>query len=641
MLNSKLAWAAAAILGCHASFVSAQTNGTAVGCNSPIYCPGPLLDTVQKAKLFNDSKTFVDMPTTKPLADVLSAFQALGANPTKAAVQAFVSANFGPEGSEIEPITPNDWKAVVPFEKDIKDLQLQEWGTKVHGYWRNLTRQFKTNTTSCDGCVSSLLPSTHSFVVPGGRFREYYYWDSFFVLEGLLLSEMFQTSHDMIDNLMDAVDQYGFVPNGARIYYLNRSQPPFLTQMVDIYYQATKNASALTRWLPLLDKEYQFWQTQRSISVAGQDGKTYQLNRFAVTNDQPRPESYMEDLETVEGANLTGTAAADLYADLATAAETGWDFSSRWERDPLSNGDAAANLRRLITRQIIPVDLNALLYSNEVALQNLHAVGGNRDKSDTYKKSATSRKLALWEVFWDDKIGTWGDFNLTSKARSVVDSPVSYWPLWSGAALDDPRGKAGAPDKCKYLTSPFANLDELLSKYPGGLPTTLYKTGLQWDLPNSWPPLAYIAMRAQQQSLVAQKAANCPAAQQTSLTTSLKNTAQQYITAALCAWRSTGGTLANLPPLANPTNDDGNMFEKFNSLGFGTAGSGGEYVVQDGFGWTNGVALWTLKQFGADLKVQSCKAGETTTPNPGSIPSSAYSSRAALPLWIKLIRLAF
>ncbi|TPX57749.1 alpha,alpha-trehalase [Spizellomyces sp. 'palustris'] len=611
--------------------VSAQNPG----CDSPIYCPGPLLDAVQRAKIYKDSKTFVDKPTTKPLTQVLSAFNALGPTPSASAIKIFVDQNFGPEGTETEQVVPRDWKPSPAFLSSIKDGNLREWGQIVHSYWKNLTRDFKTQTVNCTECVSSLLPAKHTFVVPGGRFREFYYWDSYFVMEGLILSEMFETSHDIIENQMDFVEKYGFVPNGARIYYLNRSQPPMLTQMVDLYITAKKNTSSLARWLPLLDKEYQFWQKNRTVTVKGQDGKDYLLNRFDVINQQPRPESWNEDLVTVEGGNITGDAAKALYADLATAAESGWDFSSRWENNPTNNSDAQANLRRLVTRQIIPVDLNSLLYANEQSLQKLHTMAGNRDQAMLYKRESTKRRLGMWEVFWDDREGNFMDFNMTSGTRSIVQTPAGYWPLWSGVALEDPRGKP--TDRCTDLMRPFSDLDSILKRFPGGIPTTFFNTGLQWDLPNSWPPLAFMTMRALQRTITALPSQNCTTNSVDSLKTTLQSAAQQYITSAFCSWRETGGRLANLPPTNTSTKDDGNMFEKFDATKVGGAGSGGEYEVQDGFGWTNGVAIWTLREFGDVLNAGSC-AFEQTQGQTDNKQASAGRRRVGVPRWAVMLK---
>ncbi|RKP26544.1 Six-hairpin glycosidase-like protein, partial [Syncephalis pseudoplumigaleata] len=191
------------------------------GCDVPLYCPGNILDVVQSARLEKDSKYFVDQPTSKPLAQVLSAFEALPKNPTRDQVKAFVDANFLPAGTEIAPANLTDYQEHPGFLSRIKD--------------ENLRRFAHAKDAICRDCVSSALPARHPFVVPGGRFREFYYWDSYFTMEGLLIRGMNQTVKGMIENAMDYVNAYGFVPNGARIYFLNRSQPPFLAQMVRLY----------------------------------------------------------------------------------------------------------------------------------------------------------------------------------------------------------------------------------------------------------------------------------------------------------------------------------------------------------------------------------------------------------------------
>ncbi|CAO3591104.1 unnamed protein product [Absidia cylindrospora] len=298
-------------------------------CNSPIYCEGPLLKTVQLAKLFPDSKTFVDMPTKKPVDQVLEAFNSLGKNPDKTSIQSFVNNNFAKEGTEMEPY--NITTSPLQWLKKIKDLKYRGWIDNLHHAWSQLT--FKFNTSSlCEGCVSSTLPVKRPFVVPGGRFREFYYWDSYFVIEGLLQSGLDSLARDMIENFLDFVDTYGFMPNGARIYYLNRSQPPFLTEMVKLYYQETKNVDFLKKALPVLEKEYNFWLKNTTVTIH-QGDKKYKLNHYNVENHSPCPESYYEDYNTVyNGTNFTTKQQLDLFSDLATGAETGWDYTSRWTK---------------------------------------------------------------------------------------------------------------------------------------------------------------------------------------------------------------------------------------------------------------------------------------------------------------------
>lgn len=78
----------------------------------------------------------------------------------------------------------------------------------------------------------SIIRRSLPFIIPGGRFRESYYWDSYWIVLGLLACDMEVTAQGLVRNLLDDVSTYGFVPNGGRIYYLNRSQPPLLSDMV-------------------------------------------------------------------------------------------------------------------------------------------------------------------------------------------------------------------------------------------------------------------------------------------------------------------------------------------------------------------------------------------------------------------------
>ncbi|KAJ3156110.1 hypothetical protein HDU86_004078 [Geranomyces michiganensis] len=615
--------------------VSAQTTHT---CNSPIYCPGPILDAVQRAGLFNDSKTFVDKPTTKPLADVVAAFAALPKPPTKDSLKTFVDANFGPEGSEMEAITPRDWIEDPPFLANVTDVNLREWGRTVHGFWKILARRFKQGSNaSCVGCVSSLLPASHSFVVPGSRFRESYYWDTYFVFLGLARSQMYDTMADMIANFMGYIKEYGFMPNGARIYYLNRSQPPMLVQMVSLYIATTKNTTLLPTWLPYLEREHQFWETNRTVTVT-KNGTSYALNRYSVTNNQPRPESYIEDANTVEGANLNATEAAELYANLATGAETGWDFSSRWIKNPINDTTKQQeNLRRLVTNDIVPIDLNSILYANEIALAALSETAGNAEASRKYKARAEARKAAVWAVMYDEGNGEFRDWNFMDNQFGEWTA-ASFWPAWSGLADSDPRANASAADSCQKLMGSFKALD-MLVKAPGGLATTLYFTGLQWDEPNAWPPLTYIALSALQRA-----SSLCPNPT-LPLSTYTNSIATTFISQAFCSWRETGGALPNLPALDDGNNDSGHMAEKYNVTRLGAAGGGGEYTVQTGFGWTNGVVLSVLATVGSGIAMPDCsptrQMGDPTAPSTTAGPgakSAAYGRRMNLPIWLKAVK---
>lgn len=235
--------------------------GVLAPCDSQIFCYGPLLRDIELAQPFDDSKTFVDLPTIRPVSDVISAYQNLTKPITNdTALQDFLTSNFGSVGTELGPV--NGTLTTNPtFLSHVNSSVVSDFVRQVVGIWPDLTRQVVPQAL-CDGCDSSFIPPARPFVVAGGRFREAYYWDSFFILEGLLRTEGNYTeiAKNTIENFLDFIETYGFVPNGARKYYLNRSQPPLLGNMIQIYIEKTNDTSILERVLPLLLTEQNYFE---------------------------------------------------------------------------------------------------------------------------------------------------------------------------------------------------------------------------------------------------------------------------------------------------------------------------------------------------------------------------------------------
>lgn len=220
-------------------------------------------------------------PTIKPVDEVLEAFSKLTLPlSNNSELHEFLSTYFGPAGGELEAV-PTDQLHVSPtFLDNVSDDVIKQFVDSVINIWPDLTRKYVGAGELCTGCADSFIPVNRTFVVAGGRFREPYYWDSFWILEGLLRTggAFTEISKNIIENFLDLVEQIGFVPNGARLYYLDRSQPPLLTQMVRIYVEHTNDTSILERAVPVLKKEWQWWMTNRTVEVTA-DGKTYSLQR--------------------------------------------------------------------------------------------------------------------------------------------------------------------------------------------------------------------------------------------------------------------------------------------------------------------------------------------------------------------------
>eukprot|EP00026_Physarum_polycephalum_P006227 Phypoly_transcript_06269.p1 GENE.Phypoly_transcript_06269~~Phypoly_transcript_06269.p1 ORF type:complete len:584 (+),score=67.80 Phypoly_transcript_06269:239-1753(+) len=474
-------------------------------------------------------------------------------------LKAFVEEYFYPAGSDLVDVNPTDWVPNPTFIDEFNNSHIKEFGRGIHEKWKTLVREW--NNSFCDGCFSH-LPVDRPFVIAGSRFREFYYWDTYWTMQGLLVSGMLNTTKGVLLNFLELVKELGFLPNGGRIYYLNRSQPPMLTQMVDRYFAVTADIEFLEQALPILNMEYEYWMT--NTSVEPQPG--YILNRYYVINDAPRPESYFEDVTLA--ATLPADQAPGLYQQLSTGAETGWDFSSRW----MSNEPYLASL---ITTEIIPLDLNSILYKNEIVLAGFYKILKQPDMQLLYEQRSQKRLAAIQDLLWNDATGFWNDRYLNGTFDTRYYGSIWY-PFWAGAFGDL------TSEDISYM---IQNLSEVLS-YPGGVPVSTLQTGQQWDFPNGWAPLQYLAIEGL--NTIANTQGLDP-----SLRSQCAEIAQQivsrWLTSNYCAWNVTGL-----------------MYEKYDVTTRGIPGGGGEYTVQSGFGWTNGVALHFLQLYGNTFTLETC-----------------------------------
>lgn len=221
-------------------------------------------------------------PAIRPLEEIEAAFEELEKPLTNdTALNEFLSTFFADAGGELTPVDEDELEVDPVFLDDIDDTVINEFIHQVIDIWPDLTRSYSGVVGNCTTCPNSFIPINRTFVVAGGRFREPYYWDSYWIIEGLLRTRgsFIEIARNIIENFLDFVDQFGFVPNGGRIYYLNRSQPPMLSQMVRIYLEHTNDTQILDRALPLLVREHEWWQTNRTVDVEI-GNETYTLNRF-------------------------------------------------------------------------------------------------------------------------------------------------------------------------------------------------------------------------------------------------------------------------------------------------------------------------------------------------------------------------
>ncbi len=481
---------------------------------------GELFIAVQTAGVFPDGKTFVDCEPKYPTDQILSSYYTVKGEP-EFHLRAFVLENF-----DLPPDYGSDFKADASrsMEEHISAL------------WPVLTRQPDEPTNG------SLIRLPHPYIVPGGRFREIYYWDSYFTMLGLQTDGHTDMIENMVRNFAHLIDEVGFIPNGNRTYFMSRSQPPFFSSMVGLLAEI-KGPEVLKEFLPQLRKEYDFWmrdadqlsEDQPAVSRVVQLADGQILNRYYDDRDTPRPESYREDLETAEESSRP---AAELYRDLRAACESGWDFSCRWFTN-------SQDLHTAVTTQIIPIDLNSLLYHLESTIATAHEQQGQSDEAVAFRTKAAARKAAIHAYCWDNEKGFYRDYNFQEAAFTPILSMAGAYPLFFGIANQAQADRSAAVLQSEFLRE-------------GGFTSTLIKTGQQWDAPNGWAPLQWIGYRG------------------------LKNYGQDSLASdARDRWLSNNEAVYQ---------QAGKMVEKYNVEDAAASAGGGEYPLQDGFGWSNGVS---------------------------------------------------
>jgi alpha,alpha-trehalase len=505
---------------------------------------GELFRNVQLKRVFPDSKTFADLHFDESPNAILSDYEARKVE-SGFDLGAFVHQHFSlpPEGPTVPSASPGE-----PIDTYIARL------------WDVLSHQSEEISSH-----SSLIPLPHPYVVPGGRFRELYYWDSYFTMLGLEADGRHDLALNMLKNFAFEIDCYGHVPNGNRTYYLSRSQPPFFSLMVDVIAERVGEGSYVT-YLPELEAEYEYWMDGSAILRRGQsyrrvvrlsDGTI--LNRYWDDRAEPRDESYREDVATArEGRRDPG----DVYRDLRAAAEAGWDFGSRW----LTDGHTLSTIR---TTSILPVDLNSLMVHLEQTLAKAYRIGGDGDRSSHFVALAVRREAAIRKLMWNERFHAFTDYAWRSH-KALPVTAAGLFPLFLHVANQRQAEMEAQTVRRKLLM-------------PGGIATTLLVTGQQWDQPNGWAPLQWIAV------------------------VGLKNYNEAQLAEAIAKRWSC--------EVINVYQRSRVVVEKYNLMS-GRAGGGGEYAVQVGFGWTNGVlrALTSLYPALSRLSPQLCGASGAASP---------------------------
>ncbi|KAL3638313.1 hypothetical protein CASFOL_017684 [Castilleja foliolosa] len=544
--------------------------GDANGSRDPLVS---FLERVQETALNTfgpkgfDPKLYVDMPLKQNLLDTEKAFDPLSrkhgsVSPGK--LKGFLKEYMDDAGEDLEYVVPADFedepKAFLP---NVTSPTVRDWALEVHKLLKNLSRKVSDRVRK-EPDQHTLLPLNHSVIIPGSRFREVYYWDSYWVIRGLLVSKMHETAKGIVYNLISLIDTYKFVLNGARKYYTNRSQPPLLSSMVIDIFNRTGDMDLVKKALPALMTEHTFWTSGvHEVTVRDSNGAKHSLSRYYAMWNKPRPESSTIDKKTASKLS-NDSAKEQLYREIASTAESGWDFSTRFMRNE-------SDLATLATTSILPVDLNAFILKMEVDIISLANAIRNTTTAEHYLKLSEARKKAIDSIFWNRETRQWHDYwlspsdcsegvytwNASSQNQKIFAS--NFMPLWIKPFHSD----------INMVNEVVQSLQNSSLIREAGIATSLYKSGQQWDFPNGWAPIQHMIVEGLVRS-GSEKAKNVA-----------NKIALSWIKTNYVTFKKTGA-----------------MHEKYDVEKCGGHGGGGEYASQTGFGWSNGVVLAFLEEFG-------------------------------------------
>jgi alpha,alpha-trehalase len=503
---------------------------------SPDEALGQFFTDAQRQQIYSDGKAFIDLVPKRRMTQIRREYDAEKSKP------GFDMKEF--VGRHFYELAPSSHTAFAGNSK----LTARQHITEL---WPILTRTNRRNQ-------GTLIGLPYPYVVAGGRFAEQYYWDSYFTMLGLAADERWDLVEGMTKNCAYMIRKFGFIPNGNRTYYLSRSQPPFFVHMVRLLARHKGRRSTYMEYLPYLLAEYRFWTKGRRKVGDHIDTRAFArvvqmpngvlLNRYFDNKTTPRPESLREDVETAEQAGLHDS--EKLYLDLRAGAESGWDFSSRWFADPYE-------ISSIHTTDIIPVDLNCLLYQLEMTISETYQAMYQPLLARKFRLLGERRAATIVKYMWNDSEQFFMDYDFRLGKSTPCPNLAAVFPLYAKIATTQQAQMVADRLEKDFLKD-------------GGLVTTLLNTGQQWDLPNGWAPLQWIAIQG----------------------------LREYGYYALAekikkAW---------IDGCVGVFKQSGKMVEKYDVVNPDQLGTGGEYALQDGFGWTNGVLAALLDE---DNKLQS------------------------------------
>ncbi|HUE02554.1 MAG TPA: trehalase family glycosidase [Bryobacteraceae bacterium] len=377
------------------------------------------------------------------------------------------------------------WPVYVPANGDARSIEGELRRDMAAGDFEKIALR-KLPTDPATITEQGLLYLPRPYVVPGGRFNEMYGWDSYFIQLGLLRDNDVALAKDMADNFLFEIRNYGKILNANRTYYLTRSQPPFLTQMLLGVFERNKDRKWLSDAMPAVESYYRFWTSAPHLTP--ETG----LSRYYDLGEGPAPESVSAERDAqglthydrVKEYYLTNKVDAYEVSEFFDAKRNVLtDLFYKGDRSMRESGFDPSNRFGPFSVDIIhydPVCLNSLLYVMELQTAEILKILDKNGEAAVWRDRAGKRAGEIDGLMWDAQDGLYYDYNFAHKVVRRYPFLTTFYPLWVGLAS---QAQAAAVEK---------NLPKF--ERPGGLTTSTYESGNQWDLPFGWAPLEMIAV---------------------------------------------------------------------------------------------------------------------------------------------------
>ena len=332
-----------------------------------------------------------------------------------------------------------------PSHRDLTGADVAPARDYISAYWHKLQRFHPKDD-------ESLLGLPHPYLVPAYEeghefdFNELYYWDSYFMVQGMYDERHKELVVGILENLLHLFKRFKVIPNASRTYLTGRSQPPFLSTFI---WEVYDNFKMDDKWL------------KRAMAVAEDE---YNIVWMGTT--KPNARQVYRGMSRYYDINMLHNLAE---------AESGWDMTTRFGHRALD---------------YIPVDLNSLLYKYETDFARFYRHFNDIRAAAKWEVAAEYRKLTMHGLMWNELKGLYYDYNYAKERRGTVSSLATYCPMWSGMATKSEAERLVKAIKRFENRGGLAATDvqQLSQLVPGAMPR-------QWAYPNGWAPLHYLTIK--------------------------------------------------------------------------------------------------------------------------------------------------